>query len=418
MACHTRLQLRLQLGALVILAAGLQATDWSQWRGSGRDGHAPFLSSLGPGAESRSVWRIEVGEGQASPVVADDRVVLFDRVDDEERVSAFDLETGESIWSFAEPVRFKAGMGGGHYGAGPKSTPAIADQLVVTYGVKSVLTVRHLENGEIAWRRDLHDEHSDPTLHWGNSMSPIAVDGRVVIQYGNAKNGGVRAFDLQSGKPLWSIDGYGNSYSSPVLFDASEGPEHLVLMSYEGPLGVSLEGEVLWSIEAPMSFSRQNTATPVIAGDLLIFGSESRPLRAFRLKPSGAVWKPEPVWSRDDLSIDMASPVAFDERVCAVITQKRGQLVCLDSATGKEILRSAPRFDDYAVLLVTSESLLVLRPDGDLLSLDRETSSFEPETEMQVSSSEVWAHPAVLAEGLVIKSFDRLERLTFHRPSR
>ncbi|MEM6702707.1 MAG: PQQ-binding-like beta-propeller repeat protein [Acidobacteriota bacterium] len=396
---------------LAFAAAGTSASEWPQWRGSARDGHAPALGGLVEGSKTRSLWTIEVGEGQASPVLADGRVVLLDRLEDEERVSAYDLESGEQLWSFAEPVRFKAGMGGGRYGGGPKSTPAIADGHVVTYGVKSVLAVRNLETGEQLWRKDLHEDHNDPTLYWGNSMSPIVVEGRVVVQYGNAKRGGVLAFDLKSGERLWSIEGYGSSYSSPVLYRGAADVDHVVLMTYEGPVGVSLDGKVLWTIDAPMTFSRQNTATPVLAGDLLIFGSGGKPLRAHRLSFSDGRWSTEQVWSKEELSIDMASPVAFDGKVCAVVTQKKGQLVCLETATGAELYRSAARFDDYAVLLVTGDNLLVVRPEGELLALRRDATAFDVETELSISSSEIWAHPAVLADGLVVKSFDRLERL-------
>ena len=358
------------------------------------------------------VWSIEAGEGQSSPVVSGNTVVLFDRWNNQERISAFDLLTGETLWSRSDPVKFKPGMGGGHYGAGPKSTPVLSDGLVVTYGVKSLLTVRSLEGGKLKWRRDLHEEFDDPTLYWGNSMSPIVIQGQIVIQYGNSKTGGVLSYELETGEEQWRIEGYGNSYSSPILV-GTDADQHLALMTWLGPVGVSLEGEVLWTIDEPMSFSRQNTATPVFLDGLLIFSSEKRPLRAERIEKAKGGWNTTTEWTREDLPLDMASPVAFDDRVCGVTTKQRGQLVCVDLRTGADVYRGPARAGDFAVLLVSPHDLLVFTPEGSLQVLDREGDDFEILHEIEVAQSEVWAHPAVLGSGFVVKSFDRLERLDF-----
>ena len=63
-------------------------------------------------------------------------------------------------------------------------------------------------------------------------------------------------------------DGYGNSYSSPVLFPEPGGSKHLVLMTYEGPVGVSLEGQVLYgaSPRASMGIDRAARAHAWLAG--------------------------------------------------------------------------------------------------------------------------------------------------------
>ena len=74
--------------AYVVLAAlggadHLRAQDWPQWRGPQRDGRAgpTALPTAWPEAPSRS-WRVEVGTGHASPLVAGDRIYLHTRRDD------------------------------------------------------------------------------------------------------------------------------------------------------------------------------------------------------------------------------------------------------------------------------------------------------------------------------------------------
>ena len=316
------------------------------------------------------------------------------------------------MWAHSEPVRFKAGMGGGHYGAGPKATPLVVDGIVVTYGVTSVLIARRIDDGEQLWRRDLKEEAPDPTLYWGNSMSPIAIGGHVVVQYGNGKNGGIRSFDLKTGEDGWSLSGYGSSYSSPV-FVGSPDSGHLALMTYEGPLGLDRDGGVLWERDFPMSFTRHHIPTPSWIEGMLVYTSDKRPLTAERLEESNGSWSLRTMWQREDLPHELSSPIVFDDRVCGFTARKKGQLFCVDLESGQDLWRGPAREGEFAVLLTTPKHLLVLYGEGRLIVLDRAASSYEPLAEYQVSSSETYAHPAAVPGGLVIKSHDRLRRLQF-----
>ena len=323
----------------------------------------PALGSPDWTAAPKREWSVEVGSGQASPVIDGGLVLVFDRKDDQERLAAYRLSSGERVWQDSEPVAFKPGMGGGRYGAGPKATPVVSDGVVVTYGVTSVLTARRVADGERLWRRDLKQEANDPVLYWGNSMSPIVVDGRVVIQHGNDRKGGIRSYDLRTGKESWRIKGGGSSYSSPIVV-RHEGRTAIAMMTWEGLLGLSSEGKELWRAPLEMSHTRQNTATPLFHRGLVVYVGENRPLHASRLEYRANGWRLTPVWQREDLPHDLASPIAFDDRICGFTTRNRGQLVCVDLESGKDLWRGPVREGDFAVLMVTDRHLLALYPEG------------------------------------------------------
>jgi hypothetical protein len=398
---------------LAILASAAQAADWDQWRGPGRDGNGEQFGTLDAWPKEPEIrWSVAAGTGQASPLVIGDLVVLFDRTGDSERVQALRLDNGETIWTHSEPVRFKAAMGGRRYGAGPKATPLVAKGLVVTYGVTAILTARRLEDGGIVWRRDLNEDARDPTLRWGNSMSPIAAEDQVIVQFGNDRNGGVRSFDLATGEECWNLDGFGSSYGSPIL--VGEGSSrHIALMTYAGPLGLSLSGELLWSRELPMSLARQNVSTPSYLNDVLVYTAIERPLTGERLSREAGAWSLETVWKREDLPHELASPIAFDDRVCGFTKRNKGQLFCVDLETGEDLWRGPPRDGEFAVLFTTPQHLLVVHDDGRLVVLPRSATSYEPVAEYEISTSETWSHPAVVRGGLVVKDLDRLRHLRF-----
>ena len=386
-----------------------EVPTWNQWRGPDRNGHATALGSPDWSTAPSMEWSVEVGSGQASPVIAGDRVLVFDRIGDREHLAAYRLSNGERIWQDSEPVAFKPGMGGGCYGSGPKATPVVSDGVVLTYGVTSVLTARSLADGERLWRRDLKQEAEKPVLYWGNSMSPVVVDGRVVIQFGNDRRGGIRAYDLQTGKESWRIEGGGSSYASPIVV-RDEGETAIAMMTWEGLLGLSSEGEELWRAPLAMSHTRQNTATPLFHRGSIVYVGEKRPLHASRLEHGENGWRLTPVWQREDLPHDLASPIAFDDRVCGFTTRNRGQLVCVDLETGKDLWRGPARSGDFVVLMVTEEHLLALYPEGRLVVHERTASAYDPIAEYEIADAEVWSHPAVLPGALVVKTDGSLTR--------
>jgi len=66
------------VGFLFLLVVGLQADDWPQWRGPNRDGvwHETNTIPVFPPNGLRISWRVPVGRGWSSPIVAMDRVYL------------------------------------------------------------------------------------------------------------------------------------------------------------------------------------------------------------------------------------------------------------------------------------------------------------------------------------------------------
>ena len=129
---------------VVLLAAGLEAADWPQWRGPDRDGTIPGLTartdwphSLSPG------WKVTVGEGHASPVVVGDRVYVFSRQGEDEVVQALALGSGETLWRQAYPAPYEMNSAAYDHGKGPKSTPVVADGRVCTLGISGILAFQH-----------------------------------------------------------------------------------------------------------------------------------------------------------------------------------------------------------------------------------------------------------------------------------
>ena len=73
----------LALFTTVLFTAPCYAQDWPQWRGPNRDGSAPALSSQWPKV-LKEEWKVTVGLGHSSPVVAGGKIYVFARQGEEE----------------------------------------------------------------------------------------------------------------------------------------------------------------------------------------------------------------------------------------------------------------------------------------------------------------------------------------------
>ena len=101
----TRCRCKWTLLLVMPLLAVVRADDWPQWRGPNRDG--VVSNSAGPASWPEQLklrWKIAVGEGHSSPILAGKSIYIFTRQHDSEFVSAIDLETGKIIWQQSYPA--------------------------------------------------------------------------------------------------------------------------------------------------------------------------------------------------------------------------------------------------------------------------------------------------------------------------
>src|SRR5829696_8343588 len=126
---------------VLAFATTVLATDWPQYRGPKGDGSTPDTIATNWGASPKVLWKVTGGTGFSSFVVAGNRCFTIEGRDNggrKEVLVARDVATGKELWT-AELGSGDYGHAGGDSGAsdnsggdGPRSTPAIAGELVIT----------------------------------------------------------------------------------------------------------------------------------------------------------------------------------------------------------------------------------------------------------------------------------------------
>jgi outer membrane protein assembly factor BamB len=377
--------------------------DWPQWRGPSRDGSvAAALPSQWPEALTKR-WESRVGTGHASPVVSGNRVVVIAREGDEEIVRALDVGSGNEIWRAAYPAPYTVNPAAQLHGPGPKSTPAIADGRVVTFGISGILSVFELASGRLIWRVPA------PAVlpQYGTAMSPL-IDGTSVIAHiGGEERGALTSFDATTGKRRWEWTGDGPGYGSPIVATFG-GVRQVIAQTQKFLVGLNAStGTLLWQLPFTTDFD-QNAFTPVVFQDLVINGGLDQPLTAIRPKLEGGKWIAETVWTNLQTPMFMSSPIVIGGTIYGLIQRSKGQFVAIDAATGKTLWNTQGREGENASIMGSHSWLLASTTDGNLVVARANPLKYEEVRRYQIAPSALWAHPAITTNTIIVKDVDKV----------
>jgi outer membrane protein assembly factor BamB len=378
------------------------AEDWPQWRGPHRDGVATGFPEPKAWPEKLTLkWKVTVGEGHASPVVADGRIYVHSRQGDREVVSALRPENGQTIWQEGYAAPYTMNPAATSHGKGVKSTPVVQDGRIFTFGIGGTLSCFDATTGKPQWRK----EFGSPDF--GVATSPV-VDGSLVIAYvGGNTQGALTAFDAASGTEKWSWKGDGPAYASPIVVELA-GTRQVVTQSRNKIIGVSAAtGALLWQIPFKTAYE-QNIVTPALYRDTLIFSGTGNPVTGVKVLKHGAEWTTETVWQNKDFSMYMSSPVVSGDLLFGFTERKRGQFFCLKPSDGAILWTSDGRQGDNAAIVAAGSVWLILTSDANLIVARQSGKAFEPLRKYSVADSPTWAHPVVLGHGILIKDATNL----------
>lgn len=377
--------------------------EWPQWRGPNRDGSAPAAGPENWPDKLKPVWKVTVGEGHSSPVVAGNRVFQFARSGNNEVLLAFDLAGGKKLFEYAYPAPYEMNPAATGHGKGPKSTPTVAGGRLYALGMSGVLTCLNTETGKVVWRFDSAGKFRQTAPTFGVAMSPIVHNGRLIAHVGTDSDGALTAFDAGSGKVQWAWKGQGPAYSSPVLAGGGNAPQ-LVTFSSEKLIGVNVaDGKLLWELPFTTPYT-QNAVTPFVYNDLVVYSGLSAPVTAIRL--GGGT--PQKVWENKEIGMYMSSPVLAAGLLHGLSHRNKGQFFSVDPRSGKTVWTSEGRQGENAMLIARGNQVFVLTTDSELHVMSASAKGLQPLRKYTVADSPTWAHPVILGSRVLVKDRDSL----------
>jgi outer membrane protein assembly factor BamB len=418
LAYHRQMRvIRRVLFALVLIAwtSPAVAQDWAQWRGPQRDGSVPpsALPEMFPSG-AKPAWRVEIGEGYSSPVMAGTHVFVHSRRDPDELVTALDVASGKVLWQQSYAAPFAKNQYAVRMAKGPNSTPLVVNGIVYTLGVTGVLSAWRVNDGALAWRKDYSSMVDTSKLFCGTAISPLFESGSIIIQVGSDVHGGqIIALDPASGTSRWTWKGPGPGYASPIALTAS-GVRQIVTMTNQSIVGVDAgTGAALWSVAFPDEW-HENIITPLWTGTHLIVSGVRQGTQAYTLSQSGGTWRAAQTWKNGEVTMYMSPPVVADGVVYGFSNRRKGQFVALDASTGATRWSTEGREGEHASVLVSPKHILFLTNGGDLVAIRRGASAYAEERRIEVASGESWAVPVFVPGGMVVRDAQSLTLLRWN----
>ena len=236
--------------AALACSVGMEAADWPQWRGPGREDRSEENGLLRqwPAEGPRQRWvNQDVGLGYAGFAVVGGRLYTMGLRDDTEHVIALDAGTGKEAWAVPAGPRYE-----NNWGDGPRMTPTVVGGRVYALAAQGTLVCLDARDGRQVWGRSMVKDLGGKLQSWGYTESPLVHEGRVYCTPGGA-GGTMAALDAETGEVVWRTKDITDEaqYSSPVLGRIG-GKEQVVQLVMKRFFGVDPRtGAVAWNVDFP-----------------------------------------------------------------------------------------------------------------------------------------------------------------------
>lgn len=375
------------------------ANDFPQFLGPLRNATVPHGPRLARDWSARApveLWRRPVGAGWSGFAVAGSRAVTQEQHGPDEMVLCYDLISGAILWTHADPTRYHTTLGG----EGPRCTPSIVGDRVVSLGATGLLNCLELTSGRRLWSRNIFSDNQAQMGDWGAAGSPLVLEGLVIVNPGGADGRSLVAYRLSDGGFAWGGGDDRASYSSPMPAQLG-GVSQVLIFNQHAIFGHdAATGHVLW--RHPWDASQPHVALPVVLpGDRVLvssgYGVGSELLQIQR--DPGGEWKAERLWKTKRLKAKFNNLVTHAGHVYGL---DDGILACLELATG-ELKWKDGRYGHGQFILV-GDLLLLTAENGDVALLEPTPTGRRELTRFSAVRGKLWNPPALAGDLLLVRN--------------
>ena len=387
---------------LTISFSNLYSQDWPQFRGVGRDAKVTgFKAPKTWPAELKQVWKINVGFGDATPALSGKKIYLAVRQNADEVILCLDAATGKELWRSAYPAPAVTGPASSH--PGQRSTPAVSDGKIVTFGVSGILTCLDAATGKVLWKKE-NPENAVPQFFTG--MSPLIADGLCIVHLGTKDKGQVVALDLATGSEKWKWEGDGPSYASPSLMTSGK-DKYVVVQTEKNLMALSLaDGKLLWQVPTPVLQRFYNSTSPYINGDIIYYTGQGSGTKAVQVVRQGDKYVTKELWSNTEIGAKWNTPILKDGFLYGFTDQRR--IYCIDASTGKTAWYDTAVNSDFATIVDCGQVIIGLPSTGNLIVMKPDPKAYTEAAKYKVAETPVYAFPVISGNAIYVKESENL----------
>ena len=408
--------LTLLLGVFIFVGA-LYAENWHQWRGPNNDGISHETDVPIQWSQTENVkWRLPLpGEAASTPVVSEDKIFLTSAEGNALVLMCISTE-GEELWKQTVGRGNRSVRGGEGNSAAP-SPVTDGEHVWVFLGTGDLACYDF--DGNRVWHTNLAERYGSFNLYFVMSTTPLLDKERLYIHLIHSNAWVVLALDKMTGKEIWkhnrksdATDECEQAYTSPILYRDAE-REYLVVHGADYVTAHSLEdGSEIWrcgGLNPVMGYnpSLRFVASPVATEGLIVVPSaKNGPVLGIDPAAQGDItdskWQ---LWKLRQGTPDVPSPLIHEGLI--YLCGERGNLTCLDAATGEQLYRERTHRHRHRASPVYADGHIYLTSRDGIVNVVKAGRAFEIVASNSIEEA-VAASPVISNGTLYLRSYQAL----------
>ena len=322
------------------------AENWGHWRGPIGNGVALEANPPTEWSATKNVkWRVPVpGRGSSSPVVWDNQIFITTAVPVDSKSDAggitnlefvvlcYDRKDGKLIWKQTATIATPHQETHSTNGFASASPCTDGQHVYASFGSRGLFC--YTMDGKLKWKREDFGKMNTRNS-FGEGSSPTIAGDKILMPWDHEGPSALYALDKLTGKTIWKTDREEPTcWATPLVIDV-DGKKQVVMNGQNRARAYDLKtGKELWSCPGQ---TERPVASAVADKGLVFVGSGHRGsfMGAFKPLGSGNIQGTDSVvWVINNDTPDIASPLLSSGRIY-FHKAKTGQLSCINAATGK-----------------------------------------------------------------------------------
>jgi outer membrane protein assembly factor BamB len=326
----------------------------------------------------------------------------------QEVLVARDAATGKELWTQPLCVA-NYGNDGGNSGTsdnkggdGPRSTPTLFGNTVITLNAELALQSFDAASGKPLWTRDLMRDHGGQNIQWKNAASPL-LDGGLLYVGGGGAGESLLAIEPANGSVVAKAFDEKITHATPTAATIL-GKRQIIFFLQSGLLAVEPKTLMpLWSYKFPYRVS--TAASAVVAGDIVYCSAGyGVGAGAVKLTNAGGKWEAKEIYrvtGDKQLANHWSTPVVHNGHLYGMFQFKNygdGPIKCVEIATGK-VKWERPGFGPGNVVLA-GDKVIALSDAGELVLFAADPTAYKELARAKILEGKCWTTP-VLSDGRI-----------------
>jgi outer membrane protein assembly factor BamB len=350
-------------------------------------------------------WKVAVGLGDASPVMAGGKLYSFGRVGADEVTMCLDAATGKEIWQDKYAALAISGPSASVH-PGPRSTPAVGEGKIVTLGIGGVISCLDASTGKLVWR---NEDFTKDLPQFFVGVSPLIANGMCLIHLGGKVKGQIIAFDLKTGNQKWVCDSDGPSYASLTMMTIS-GKKQIVDLTLKNLIGIDPEnGKIMWQFPAPVQGMFYNAPTPVVDGQTVIITGQGQGTKAVQIEKQGNEYAAKELWNNAELGTKWNTPVLKDGFLYGL--SKERKLYCMNAKTGATAWVDTKMQNDFGEIVDAGSLLIALPQTSNFVIYKPDEKAYTEVAVIKAADTPTYSYPILSGKNIFVKDKDSLVML-------